>query len=148
MLLLSIHSRYVEKIVRGEKTVELRRHRPRLSVGERIAVYATAPRKALVGMVTVVDVQVAAPDELWPSVSQVSGISRQQYNDYFSGSRRAVGIFFAIEEILKHPVSLESLRDLWPGFQPPQSFRYLDAGEVARLESLCSHPRRSRGGRS
>lgn len=50
-IILSIHPEYVEKILAGEKTVELRRLLPRQNV-EKIYIYSTSPVKKIVGYFT------------------------------------------------------------------------------------------------
>ena len=47
-LLISIRPTFVEQILTGTKTVELRRKKPQLRPGAAVYIYATAPVKAVV----------------------------------------------------------------------------------------------------
>ncbi len=53
VLLLSMQPEYAKKIFNGEKTVELRRVRPKLIAGDLVLVCASCPQKALLGLFVV-----------------------------------------------------------------------------------------------
>jgi len=130
MLLLSIRPEYVEKIFNGEKQVELRRRRPRVHPGDWIAIYSSTPHKMLIGVVQIKAVMVAPPSRLWHSVKAVACLKRSAFLSYFDGSSQAVGIAIENPIRLPDPVSLDELRHAWPGFQPPQEFRYLTEKQI------------------
>ncbi|MCL4202483.1 MAG: ASCH domain-containing protein [Pirellulaceae bacterium] len=140
MLLLSIRPEFVDKIFAGQKRVELRRRKPRLQSGDMIAVYATKPRCELVGIVRVVAVRQSTPCMLWMTVGSEAGIDRQQYDEYFAGSEAAIGIELADPVRFKRPATLQELRAVWPGFHPPQSYRYLNLDEAGLIEQLRTDP--------
>jgi len=126
MLFLSIHPNYVDAILDGRKTVELRKRRPRAQPGSIVVIYATMPRCAVVATAVMGDVQAMNPDQLWSEVGEAAAVSQQQYVDYFANSAIAVAIHLSQVCQLKNPVKLAELRKLWDGFHPPQQFRYLD----------------------
>ena len=68
VLLLSIHEKYADKIFDGCKTVELRRLKTRLNMGDLVIVYVTSPRKEIVGILEVAKVVALPPDLLWKAV--------------------------------------------------------------------------------
>ncbi|MEI7702092.1 MAG: ASCH domain-containing protein [Planctomycetia bacterium] len=142
MLFLSIHPRFVEKILTGEKTIELRRQRPRSVAGDWIAVYATTPERQLRGIVQVKEVRVENVRDLWHHVQNHAAVTKDEYDSYFLGTDQAVGIVLGIPISLTTPVSLEQLRKAWPSFQPPQGFRYLDDDQVQFVKSFS--PRRKK----
>lgn len=129
-LLLSIRPEYANKIFDGTKTVELRRTRPRLEVGDRVLVYVSTPVKALMGMFEVGRVMDAPPSHLWSHVREHAGITRWQFDHYYTGADRAYGIFLKSPRQLPIPIKLGHLRELIDGFVPPQSYRYLTHDEV------------------
>jgi predicted transcriptional regulator len=132
MLLLSIHPRYVDAILAGSKTVELRRRRPRIESGKAL-IYASAPRMELVASFRVAKIVRAPLGSLWQAVRHVAGISRQEFDAYFSGLQSGVAI--SIADVTEFgPVPLDDLRAAWDGFHPPQGFRYLDWSDVAALK--------------
>ena len=133
MLLLSIHPRYVDLILSGEKTVELRRRQPRIKTGQGL-IYATAPRMQLSATFQISRVQVGPLELLWQLVRDRAGVSRAKFDSYFQGLTVGVGIEIGrVQEF--GPYSLAELRSAWDGFHPPQGFRYVDSSDVARLKA-------------
>jgi predicted transcriptional regulator len=124
-LLLSIRPLHAEKILDGTKTVELRRVLPRVGKGDVVLIYASSPVKALVGAFTVDKVVTDRPRELWEIVQGKAGITRKEFNAYYAGASEGHGIFFSDVLSLHKPLSLETIRLEWPGFQPPQGYYYL-----------------------
>jgi len=136
MLVLSIHPEYVEKIFAGEKRVELRRRRPRLKNGDLVAIYATSPRCELVGLVRVAGMRQGTPRDLWMVVRNDAAIDRQQYDRYFEGSQRAIGILLEDPVMFPRPAPLKELRFAWPSFRPPQGFCYLTGEQLKLINEL------------
>jgi predicted transcriptional regulator len=130
MLLLSIHPKHVERIFQGEKQVELRRRRPRSQPGDWIAVYSTSPVKQLVGVVQIKEVRVKSPESLWRNVRGISGLTRQEFTEYFDKSHLAIGIVIQNPRPFPKPVELPRLREEWDDFHPPQSYRYLTDPQI------------------
>lgn len=124
-LWLSVRPQYANQIVCGSKNVELRRVRPRVEPGSLVIVYATTPIKAIVGLFLLENVEEALPPNLWERVDGACGIDLETYRQYFLNSRRAVGLHVGTRWTLESPVNLKSIRTVWPGFMPPQSFRYV-----------------------
>ncbi len=89
-------------------------------------VYATAPKMAIVGFFTVKYIERLPLGPLWRRVRNVAGVTRAEYTNYFDGLTEGVGIFVADVTRLGQPIPLAELREVWPGFHPPQGFRYLD----------------------
>jgi len=97
--------------------------------------YETVPTKAVVGLFVVEGVERLPVKQLWRKVRDISGVTRTEFLDYFDGLTEGVAIFTGETERFIRPLHLTELRALWPGFHPPQGFRYLD-DEALRL--LCS----------
>lgn len=133
ILLLSIRPQYAEAILAGRKTVELRRRRPQLEEGERVLIYSSGGTRALVGAFVTKGVVQANPKELWRAFGQAAGISREAFTTYFAG--KETGVAISVEGAWRAPeaVDLDDLRLLWPGFMPPQSYRYMDAASIRKL---------------
>lgn len=136
MLFLSIHPRFVEKILSGEKTYELRRRLPRSVAGDWIAIYATTPAMQLRGVARVASVCTGSVREIWQRVQSHAGVTHTEYELYFAGSGRAVGIELSHPTMLATPIALEKLREIWPGFRPPQGFCYLSLDQERYVQSL------------
>src|SRR5215207_9382671 len=125
ILLLSIRPEHAFKIFDGSKKVELRRVRPKVSAGDSVLVYVSTPVRALVGAFDVERVVEARPQALWDQVKETAGITREQFDSYYSGAANAYGIVVGQVRQLPEPVMLYRLRKLFSGFHPPQSYRYL-----------------------
>lgn len=124
-LLLSIRPGFADLIFAGEKSVELRRVRPKVESGDVVLVYVTSPIMALAGAFSVSQVFSGSPDTLWRKVGSHSGLSRFDYREYFDGCETAYGIGVEKSWRFSYPVALDELRQRLPGFLPPQSYWYL-----------------------
>lgn len=124
-VLLSIRPEYAKKIFSGDKTVELRRKCPRVKNGDLVLVYVSSPVKALIGAFRVDDVISKPPIELWEKVKNKAGITLKEFNMYYDGASVGHGIYFSEVWHLPEPVELEKIRELIPGFHPPQAYQYL-----------------------
>ncbi len=130
-LWLSIHPRWVDAIVEGRKTVELRRRAPRVDVGAFALIYATTPTCSVVGSAQIQAVVSLPLEELWTRYGRRAAISRSEFCDYFRGTAHGSAIELASVQTLDTPVGLRELRDR--GVQPAQGWRYLPR---ERLEEL------------
>jgi len=131
--LLSIRPRHATNIFNGTKTVELRRTRPRLTGGSLAFVYVSGASKRLIGSFRVAEVIESSPLALWRSLRQQTAISRAEFDSYFEGTQNAFGIQIASVHLLPSPVHLTCLRNNWPGFHPPQTYRYFTFAEIEQL---------------
>lgn len=123
--LISLEERFAEGILNGEKLVELRRRPMRLNVGTTVWMYVKVPVGEVVGSAQVLSLNTLAPQTLWRKYGDVSGLSRTEFFNYFSGVERGFVLVLDSPVRLKNPVSLEMLRILNDGFQPPQFFQHL-----------------------
>lgn len=136
--LLSIHPKFAEAIMRGEKRVEFRRRGPSADTAY-VVVYATAPVRRIVGWFRVASVEARHPKALWRQFGGVGGIGQQEFAAYYHGARSGTAIAVAQVRRLEEPVALESL----DGYAtPPQSFRYVPwaAFETLRLAGDAGMP--------
>jgi predicted transcriptional regulator len=135
-LFLSIQPQYAQRIMAGQKRVELRRVRPRIPKGTVLLIYVSSPVKALQAISTVRNITEASPDDLWRQVSQAAGVTRSEFNDYFDGTHTGFAIHFGEVQRLSRPLALSELREVWPDFNPPQVYQYFTEREVANLLKL------------
>lgn len=126
MLFLSIHPRYVEAILDGRKTVELRKRMPRAEIGTQLVIYASMPKCAVVASAVIDRIEAAEPETLWPKVRKIAAVTRLEFGEYFRNHSLAVGIYFSGVRVFEEPITLAELREAWHTFHPPQQFRYLD----------------------
>lgn len=126
LLFLSLKPEFAEGILSGKKTIELRRRPPLIDTPTEALVYASSPTMALVGSCWVDDIVELAPWTLWRTFGQMTGVSRRRFMQYFEGCATAHGLLLSRPSRLPEAVGLGEIRRAVGGFDPPQSFRYVD----------------------
>lgn len=123
-IVLSIKPEYSKKILKGEKTVELRRRFP-LSApsGSTAYIYSTSPVKAMVGMAAIQDVLKLPVSQIWKNFKRTASIERANFEKYFEGVDHGFALLFEDVRAFTRPLPLAELRERF-GFEPPQSFLY------------------------
>jgi len=137
LMILSIRPRYVESILNGTKSVELRRTRPNVEVGQPIAIYSTSPVASIVAVARVAEVSIGSPTAVWDSARDSAAVTREEFRHYFFGCSTAVAIHLDQVEVLEDTVTLGHMRKQM-AFQPPQTWHFVDERRLARL--LGAHP--------
>jgi predicted transcriptional regulator len=132
-LFLSIRPKFVNRILNGYKKVELRRVRPNVTGGDLLLIYASSPQKELKGYSIVSKVSRGRPKKLWSKFRDAVGLSRAEFKEYFYGVDVGFAIHFGPVYEFESPISLKFLREIWPGFRPPQIYRYFSPDEYSHL---------------
>jgi len=134
--IISIRPGYVDAILDGTKTIELRRRVPELSSGTRLWIYATRPTAAVVGVATVSDISRARPNTIWRKHRDKAGIDYASFMEYFRGAQEAVAILLATVKRVG-PITIEELRQVRDRFHPPQVLLRLTRAEAKTLQQLA-----------
>lgn len=130
-VLLSIKPKFSDLILAGDKRVEFRRTWAIDEVGL-IALYASAPVQRIVAFVVVDAVVWASPTQLWNYCTRRGGaLTRRQLLEYFDGKGQGCAVLLGGVRKFAEPLDP---RTLFKDFSAPQSFRYLSAAEVKKLE--------------
>ncbi|RYG14464.1 MAG: transcriptional regulator [Burkholderiales bacterium] len=124
-LLISLEQRHSEKIFSGTKKIELRRRSMNVEPGSTVWMYVKLPVGSVVGSATVSDVIRKSPSRLWADFGEISGLSRREFYDYFSGISQGVALKLKNVQRLNAPLSLAEIRKRSPSFHPPQFFARL-----------------------
>lgn len=135
-LLISLKPGYADLVFQGLKTAELRRRFSEHIVNRVVFIYVSSPIKALRGGFRIGQVWSGSPEQIWSEVSRMAGVSRRDFDDYYSGSKVAFAI--QITEVWEYanPRTLEDLRRQFPGFVVPQSYRYTNTNEFRSFRNL------------
>ncbi|MBY5736409.1 ASCH domain-containing protein [Rhizobium leguminosarum] len=132
--IISIRPQFVQAIVSGAKTVEVRRRIPPIQVGTALWIYATLPVGAVVAVAVATQIFRGHPDELWTSFGARTGITKEDFDSYFEGTESGVCIDLGhVREI--SPVPISQLRSMRVGFNPPQVISKISAAEAHFLEA-------------
>lgn len=129
-LFISVKPIYAQKILSREKSIELRKLKPKVSPGDYIIIYASGPQKAVVGFGLIKRVIVTTPQEMWNSHSKNLGIDKESFSDYYAGKSKAIGIEIDSVRSLTTPIPLSKLRDIDASFAPPQVYRYVTNRQI------------------
>ena len=133
ILLLSIQPKYAKKIFDGTKCVELRRIQPQISRGDVVVVYVSSPIKQIWGSFEVEKIIEKPIENLWQQVKNDAGISKEEFDVYYSGATTGVGIFLGRALNIETPINLVDIKKQWEGFHPPQSYRYLTYSQLEAI---------------
>ena len=134
--IISIHPDYATAILDGTKTIELRRRIPELASGSRLWIYATRPTAAVVGVVTIADVNRAHPRTIWQKHRDGAGVDHASFKAYFSGAHEAVAILLEAARRVG-PITVQQLREIRDQFHPPQVLVRLTDSEAKALQRLA-----------
>lgn len=142
-ILISLESRHAENIFAGKKKLELRRRSMNVAIGTTIWIYVKLPVGSVMGKARVSAVHSLAPSTLWRRFAAISGLTHKEFFDYFAGISKGFAISLEDTERFRQSISLQTLRKVPSGFQPPQFFMRLDAGKdllkvLAESQSVCA----------
>jgi predicted transcriptional regulator len=122
-LLMSIRPENAVRILGGTKTAEIRRRFSEKWTGVNVSMYASDPVKAIVGEMTINRVVCGHPTRLWERYGVAAGCSKQEYDEYVSGSEEVSFVFLEDVRPYSSPVRLTEINTLLDGeVRPPQSY--------------------------
>jgi predicted transcriptional regulator len=137
LMMLSIHPSHVAHILRGDKTVELRRTKPAVEPGQPVAIYATTPTSAVVATSSITAVDADTPAAIWDRHGAASMIDQAAFDEYFRGASVAVAMRLGPIDPLSEQLPLRHMRRDGP-FNPPQTWHFLSPERVEQLAGC--HP--------
>jgi len=137
-ILLSVKPKFANLIVEGSKLVELRRTIPAQTVGT-IAIYSSSPVQLIVALADVKETIEASPSRLFTiSKDNGGGLTRSELMAYFDSKKTGYALMLENVRIFTKPLSPKKIFKI---FTAPQSFKYLSATELQKLESLLDSGR-------
>lgn len=120
-LLISIHPIHAKAIYEGRKRIELRRSLPKNFVGHLVFMYETSPVSMITGWFVIGAYINIRKDEFWRRFGHITGITKDEFFNYFSGDEYAHGIYIDSGHRFQIPLSLNNFMLN----RPPQSWRYI-----------------------
>ena len=132
-LLFSLKPRFAELIFTGEKTVELRRRIAPTMIGREVFIYVSSPLRSIRGGFRISKVWSSDPETVWDEVACRAGVAKAEFDAYYEGCGIAHAL--ALSDVWVHevPVEIEGVKEVLPGFRPPQSWRYVRQPELEWL---------------
>ena len=145
-ILVSIHPQYAERILEGEKTIELRRRFPDLDGFKgRLLIYSTTPVKSVIGYAEIEKVHYLPVEDLWAAFKDDAKIQETDFWNYFRGLTHGYGVQLKNPIKFSKPLSIDYLKKNY-GMIAPQSYRYLNqkhevlfSHESAKREDAAGH---------
>lgn len=139
VVLLSIKPKYADLILKGSKCVEFRRSWAAKEVGL-LVLYASAPIQKIVGVVEVDQILVDSKTALWEICKERGGsLTREELRNYFAGKSKGFAVLLGRSFKPRDQVEPSKIID---DFVAPQSFRYLNANEYGKIESMLPRGRK------
>lgn len=129
-VLISLRPNLIDAFLAGEKCVELRRRAPKLQSGTLVWFYAKVPYGRVMAVAKLRDVTVEATAIIWETYKACMGISKAEFDAYVSDVETAAVLSFDAITPVSRPAHLQELRELEPGFQPPQFFRRMQSSKL------------------
>ena len=118
--IISIRPKYAEQILNGTKQFEYRKTSIKCPVSS-VLLYATYPIHKVIGEFTFSHIISATPEELWQQTQHAAGLTKDDFDHYFS--RRKVAHALAITSVTRYPQPLD-LEKHYGIYYAPQSFMY------------------------
>jgi predicted transcriptional regulator len=126
-LLFSMHPCHAASVMRGTKTVELRRKFSTRWIGHKINVYASAPRMSLVGEACIDRIVSEAPEQIWRRYKDKLGCTRTQFEMYARGAETLYAIELNNIRPYRSELPLTQISHLIDeNLRPPQSYCTLE----------------------
>ncbi|MBQ6263652.1 MAG: hypothetical protein IJK58_09080 [Clostridia bacterium] len=119
-ILLSVKPRFAHKLIDGAKKYEYRKRLPLCKVSK-IVVYSSFPEKKIIGELEVVDTISMKKSPLWEKTKKESGITRDEYRQYFQGCNLAYAYVVGKAKRYEKPLELSD----YDITRAPQSFVYM-----------------------
>lgn len=135
-LLLSVRPRFARGLLAGTKTAEVRRRFPEVAEGTTVIIYSSSPEKAILGTMRTRRLVRSNAEEIWRVYSHAIGIERAELAEYLAGAKDCSVLELDTPDVWSRPVGLTELRRQL-GVEPAQSFRYLNAKQLSRLQGLA-----------
>lgn len=121
-MVLSVKPRFSKKILREEKTIELRKVFPTEYKGHAI-IYESSPEKRVSGLIKIEKVRSMRIKEL-ADLTEKTKVSESFVADYFDDRKRGYAISIGGVVEFEEKITLKELREKI-NFSPPQNYKYV-----------------------
>jgi len=135
-LLLSLKPRYADLVFQRLKEAELRKRIIPSLENRDVFIYVSSPERQLRGGFRVGNVWRGTPGQIWKQVSKIAQVDKCDFDAYYAGQKIAYAL--EIKDVWEYanPASLETLRNRFPDFVVPQSWRYARPEECRSFRNM------------
>lgn len=136
--LISIKPEYVDKILNGQKAVEIRTRKVTLQNNNRLWIYSTLPKGSIQAVAYIQHIDFDSPKSIWKKYSKSLGIQKNDFDRYVNGSNKISAI--VTKKIIRLPseITLDKMRSIVPGFHPPQFLKFMSENDPILLVFMDS----------
>ena len=135
-LLFSLKPCYADLVFEGLKKAELRRRIASYMENRDVFIYVSSPVRQLRGGFRVGHVWRGAPEEVWNKVSELAGVTKQDFDNYYAGRNIVCALEITDVWEFENPTGLNRLRDQFPNFVVPQSWRFVKPEEYRSFRQM------------
>jgi predicted transcriptional regulator len=136
-ILMSIKAEYAQKVLMGEKKVEIRRKFSQKWQGHKVSIYASRPNSAIVGEVSIHKVVVDNPDNIWCKFQDQIACTKEEFYNYAGELTKVYAILLEDAIPYKSAVSLKSVTELsGRELRAPQNYYQLTNNGWAEAVSI------------
>jgi predicted transcriptional regulator len=129
-LIMSIQPQFTEKIMSGEKKIEIRKKFNAKWKDHKVSLYSTSPSKKLMGYATIQNVIKDNPRNIWTKFSSGLGCTKLQFDNYTNGLSEIYAISFSNIIEYSNPLTLSNLSHMCEKrIFPPQSYSTIEKDE-------------------
>ncbi|MDC6362153.1 MULTISPECIES: ASCH domain-containing protein [Flavobacteriaceae] len=129
-ILMSIKPNFAQKIIEGEKIVEIRKKFNERWINSYVTLYASSPIKAILGYAKVKEVKCLSPKEVWIQYGGLIGCSKLEYDGYVEKSEKIYAIHFEDIKPYSKPIYTSQLSNIVNRkLNVPQSYSEISKSE-------------------
>jgi predicted transcriptional regulator len=122
-IVMSIKAEYARKILSGKKKVEIRKIFSIKLTGSKICIYASRPKRSLVGEALIKEVVCDKPENIWQSFSDQIGCTNEQFDKYTESKDKVYAIVLQEAAAYRKSVSIREISYLMKEkLRPPQNY--------------------------
>ena len=119
-VLISIKPKYVQKMLSGEKSIEIRRRSVNLPNGALLWIYATLPLGCILAVAVVECILFDKPHKIWSKYAPQIGVGEDEFATYVRNCDRISAIKIRSIDKIEPSIPLSLLKSRVKGFHPPQ----------------------------
>jgi len=126
-VLMSIKAKYAEKVLSGEKKVEIRKKFSKKWTGQKVSLYASRPKSSLVGQALISKVIIAEPNTIWDEFGDQIGCTKEEFKRYVGSISEVYAVVLEHVTPYRKSIPIQDVSNLTQKqLRPPQNYYNLD----------------------
>jgi len=131
-IIISIKQKYADKILSGEKKIEIRKRIwTKIKKIKKAYIYVPRPVSLITGFFLIDDIFKSEIKTLWILCKDLAGMTKEEYDIYFNNHFHGYGIYTKDPKRFKKPIDPYKIDS---HFRAPQNFMYVKKELEKKLE--------------